>query len=183
MFENVKGLMSSKHQSGKSLIDVIREDLEKIGYVVTYRVVDASDYGVPQKRERMILVAVAKHIGVKFKFPPVVSDKSKLTLAHILKVPRKIPNQKHWEFSPQAAAMVRSIPEGGSWKNIPYDELSPRFRKIRDDMKKYHAPKFYRRFGRNEIVGTMTASAQPENCGIIHPTENRRFTVREVARI
>lgn len=29
----------------------------------------------------------------------------------------------------------------------------------------------------------MTASAQPENCGIIHPTENRRFTVREVARI
>ena len=30
---------------------------------------------------------------------------------------------------------------------------------------------------------TMTASAQPENCGIIHPTENRRFTVREVARI
>jgi DNA (cytosine-5)-methyltransferase 1 len=50
-------------------------------------------------------------------------------------------------------------------------------------MKKYHAPKFYRRFGRNEIVGTMTASAQPENCGIIHPTENRRFTIREVARI
>lgn len=183
VFENVKGLMSSKHQSGKSLIDVIREDLEKIGYVVTYRVVDASDYGVPQKRERMILVAVAKHIGVKFEFPPVVSDKSKLTLAHILKVPRKIPNQKHWEFSSQAAAMVRSIPEGGSWKDIPYDELSPRFRKIRDDMKKYHAPKFYRRFGRNEIVGTMTASAQPENCGIIHPTENRRFTVREVARI
>lgn len=29
----------------------------------------------------------------------------------------------------------------------------------------------------------MTASAQPENCGIIHPTENRRYTVREVARI
>ena len=29
----------------------------------------------------------------------------------------------------------------------------------------------------------MTASAQPENCGIIHPTENRRFTIREVARI
>ena len=29
----------------------------------------------------------------------------------------------------------------------------------------------------------MTATAHPENCGIIHPTENRRFTVREVARI
>ena len=29
----------------------------------------------------------------------------------------------------------------------------------------------------------MTASAQPENCGIVHPVENRRFTIREVARI
>ena len=29
----------------------------------------------------------------------------------------------------------------------------------------------------------MTASAQPENCGIIHPTENRRYTIREAARI
>ena len=53
----------------------------------------------------------------------------------------------------------------------------------RDNMKKYHSPNFYRRFARNEICGTMTASAQPENCGIVHPTENRRFTIREVARI
>ena len=30
---------------------------------------------------------------------------------------------------------------------------------------------------------TLTASAQPENCGITHPTENRRFTIRECARI
>jgi DNA (cytosine-5)-methyltransferase 1 len=106
-----------------------------------------------------------------------------LTLGRLLRIPKSIPNQKHWEFSPQAAKMVASIPEGGSWKDIPYEELAPRFRRIRDDMKKYHAPKFYRRFGRNEIVGTMTASAQPENCGIIHPTQNRRFTIREVARI
>ena len=50
-------------------------------------------------------------------------------------------------------------------------------------MKKYHAPKFYRRFGLDEINGTITASAQPENCGITHPTENRRYTIREIARI
>ena len=183
LFENVKGLMSSKHQSGKSLIEVIRVDLEDIGYNVSYRVVDASDYGVPQKRERMILVAIDKALGETFEFPPVITDKSRLTLRKLLKVPKSIPNQKHWEFSPQAAKMVASIPEGGSWKDIPYEELSPRFRKIRDDVKRYQAPKCYRRFGRDEIVGTMTASAQPENCGIIHPTENRRFTIREVARI
>ena len=49
-------------------------------------------------------------------------------------------------------------------------------------MKKYHSPNFYRRFGLDEINGTITASAQPENCGILHPIEHRRYTVREVAR-
>ena len=73
--------------------------------------------------------------------------------------------------------------EGRSWKDIPYKLLSPRFKKIADDPKKYHAPKFFRRFAFGEINGTITASAQPENCGITHPVENRRYSVRECARI
>ena len=73
--------------------------------------------------------------------------------------------------------------EGRSWKDIPYTQLSPRFRKIADDPKRYHAPKFFRRFAFGEINGTITASAQPENCGITHPVENRRYSVRECARI
>ena len=73
--------------------------------------------------------------------------------------------------------------EGRSWKDIPYDKLSPRFKKIADDPKRYHAPKFFRRFAYGEINGTITASAQPENCGITHPVENRRYSVRECARI
>ena len=79
--------------------------------------------------------------------------------------------------------MITYIPEGGSWKDVPYERLAPRFQRIRDNMKKYRSPNFYRRFSRDEINGTITASAQPENCGIIHPTENRRYTIREVARI
>ena len=73
--------------------------------------------------------------------------------------------------------------EGRSWKDIPYEKLSPRFKKIADDPKRYHAPKFFRRFAFGEINGTITASAQPENCGITHPVENRRYSVRECARI
>lgn len=73
--------------------------------------------------------------------------------------------------------------EGRSWKDIPPDKLTPRFRKIYDNPQKYHAPKFFRRFAYGEINGTITASAQPENCGITHPVENRRYTVREIARI
>lgn len=184
LFENVKGLLSSKHQSGKKLIDVIKEDLENLGYRVNYKVVNASDYGVPQNRERMILVGLREDIGKNFKFPPVQEDKSKLTLRNILDVPKNTPNQdSYWPYSPQAQNMIEQIPEGGSWKSIPYEKLSPRFQRIRDDMKRYHAPNFYRRFSRDEINGTITASAQPENCGITHPTENRRYTIREIARI
>ena len=184
LFENVKGLLSSKHQSGKKLIDVIKEDLENLGYRVNYKVVNASDYGVPQNRERMILVGLREDIGKTFEFPPIQEDKSKLTLRNILDVPKNTPNQdSYWPYSPQAQNMIEQIPEGGSWKSIPYDKLSPRFKRIRDDMKRYHAPNFYRRFSRDEINGTITASAQPENCGITHPTENRRYTIREIARI
>ena len=183
LFENVKGLLSSKHQSGKRLIDVIKEDLEKLNYIVNYRVVNASDYGVPQNRERMILVAFHEKIGKTFEFPPVIKDKSKLTLRNILNVPRELPNQNYWAYSPQAQQMIEKIPAGGSWKSIAYEDLPPRFQRIRDDMKRYHAPNFYRRFGLDEINGTITASAQPENCGITHPIENRRYTIREIARI
>ena len=182
VFENVKGLMSSKYIDGRYLIDVIAADLDEIGYNVTYKVLDASDYEVPQHRQRMILVGLRKDLGKTFVFPERI-ESDKLTLEHVLDISKDIPNQKYWEFSPQQAAMIPDIPEGGSWKDIPYDKLAPRFKRIRDDMKRYHAPKFYRRFARTEIAGTITASAQPENCGIIHPTENRRFTIREVARI
>ena len=183
LFENVKGLVSSKHQSGKKLIEVIKEDLENLGYLVNYRVINSSDYGVPQNRERLILVAFLAEYGKTFEFPPIQEDKSKLTLRHILDIPENVPNQVHWAYSPQAQSMIEKIPEGGSWKNIDYEDLSPRFKRIRDDMKRYHAPNFYRRFGLDEINGTITASAQPENCGITHPIENRRYTIREIARI
>lgn len=183
VFENVKGLMSAKHQNGEKLIEVIRNDLETLGYSVTYKVVNASDYGVPQNRERMILVGFCNDLNKQFIFPPVQTDKKNLTLKNILDIPSDVPNQTYWPYSPQAQAMIEQIPEGGSWKSIPYENLSPRFKKIRDNMKRYHSPNFYRRFGMDEINGSITASAQPENCGITHPTQNRRYTIREIARI
>lgn len=185
VFENVKGLLSSKYLDGRNLADVIYEDLTSIGdigYEVKYDLVNAADYGVPQNRQRVLFVGVRKDLGITFRFPEAQS-KENLSLKNILNIPDNVSNNVDWAFSPQALDMIQHIPEGGSWKDVPYEHLSLRFKKIRDDMKKYHSPNFYRRFSRNEICGTITASAQPENCGIIHPTEDRRFTIREVARI
>lgn len=185
VFENVKGLLSTKYIDGRNLSDVIVEDLAEmngIGYNVVYQLVNAADYGVPQNRQRVLFVGVRKDLNKTFVFPEKQS-KEKLTLRHILDIPADVENNVDWPFSPQALEMINHINEGGSWKDVPYEHLAPRFQRIRDDMKKYHSPNFYRRFSRDEICGTITASAQPENCGIIHPTENRRYTVREVARI
>lgn len=184
VFENVKGLLSSKYVDGRKLIDVIVSDLENmgIGYNTVYKLLVASDYRVPQNRERVIMVGIRKDLNKTFVFPEAQS-KDGLNLGSILDIPEDVPNQVDWPLSPQAKKMIEMIPEGGSWKSIPYEALSPRFQRIRDDMKRYHAPNFYRRFARTEICGTITASAQPENCGIVHPTKNRRFTIREIARI
>lgn len=185
VFENVKGLLSTKYIDGRNLSDVIVEDLSTmngIGYNVVYKLINASDYGVPQNRQRVLFVGVRKDLAKTFTFPQK-QKKDNLTLRYILDVPADVENNVDWPFSPQALEMINYINEGGSWKDVPYEHLAPRFQRIRDDMKKYHSPNFYRRFSRDEICGTITASAQPENCGIIHPTENRRYTVREVARI
>lgn len=185
VFENVKGLLSIKYIDGRSLPEVIIEDLSTVngvGYDVVYQLLNASDYNVPQNRQRVLFVGVRKDLNVIFRFPEK-QNKKNLTLGKVLDISQDVPNQEHWGLSPQAMEMVNYIPEGGSWKNVPYEHLAPRFKKIRDNMKRYHSPNFYRRFSRDEICGTITASAQPENCGIIHPTEDRRYSVREVARI
>ena len=185
VFENVRGLLSTKYIDGRNLADVIVEDLSamnEVGYNVVHKLLNASDYGVPQNRQRVFFVGVRKDLGVNFIFPPK-QKKEHLTLRHILDIPNTVKNQVDWVLSPQALEMIKYIPEGGSWKDVPYEKLAPRFQRIRDNMKKYRSPNFYRRFSRDEINGTITASAQPENCGIIHPTENRRYTIREVARI
>ena len=185
VFENVKGLLSTKYIDGRNLPDVIIDDLSDmngIGYNVQHRLLNASNFGVPQNRQRVVFVGIRKDIEKVFTFPDEQS-KDELTLRYVLEIPDDVPNQVSWGLSPQQIEMIEYIPEGGSWKDVPYEHLAPRFKKIRDNMKKYHSPNFYRRFSRDEICGTITASAQPENCGIIHPTENRRYTIREVARI
>lgn len=56
IFENVKGLLSFKEMSGDLLLPKIIDEFKECGYIVDYKIVDASEYGVPQKRERLILV-------------------------------------------------------------------------------------------------------------------------------
>lgn len=187
VMENVRGLLSMKNRDGSRLMDTIIYLLEHAasGFRVTYKLLRASDYGVPQNRYRVVIVGIRKDLGFSFHFPdPIKVDPKSLTVGQAIKIPAGTPNQNEvWALSPQSQAIVNNIPEGKSWKAVPYEKLPERLKKIRDNMQRYHSPNMYRRFARNEINGTITAAATPENSGIVHPTENRRYSVREIARI
>ncbi len=79
MLENVRNLVA--HDNGNTF-KVIREHLEALGYIVHAKVLNALDYGVPQKRERIIIVGFLKDIP--FSFPKPVSESDRLTLSNIL---------------------------------------------------------------------------------------------------
>jgi DNA (cytosine-5)-methyltransferase 1 len=66
--ENVSGLLSRKGKDPKTgalrpVIDIIRDIFAEIGYNITYKVLKASDYGVPQERKRLIIVGCKAELG------------------------------------------------------------------------------------------------------------------------
>jgi DNA (cytosine-5)-methyltransferase 1 len=184
VFENVRGLLSF-HDGEKLLVQEICEKLDSLGYNVVFSLIDASRHHVPQKRLRLFIVGVERTdaAGV-FTFPHPV-DRDDLSLKHtILDLNKKVANQNElMQLNPQAIKLGSMVPEGGSWKNIPYKKLPERLKKISDNMERYRWPNFYRRYHRDEIAGTITAAFKPENAGVWHPIEKRIFSVREIARI
>src|SRR3989338_3217306 len=56
VMENVKGLLSMKDSENERVINKIVNDLINLGYSVCYKVLNASDYRVPQNRERLIII-------------------------------------------------------------------------------------------------------------------------------
>lgn len=184
LFENVRGLLSVKNGK-RLLIEEILKKLHGEGYDCQLKLVDTSNHRVAQRRLRLLIVGVQRggDLGF-FRFP---QEKSKVGLSIgdiLLDVPARIPNQNElMQLNPQAILLGSMVPEGGSWKDIPYEKLPDRLKYIRGNMEKYRWPKFYARFHRDEIAGTVTAAFKPENAGVWHPVESRVFSVREVARI
>jgi DNA (cytosine-5)-methyltransferase 1 len=58
VFENVRGILSSKMPDGTTVPDAIVERMTDLGYKTTYKLVKASNYGVPSDRYRVIMVGV-----------------------------------------------------------------------------------------------------------------------------
>ena len=75
--ENVKGILTANK---KSAFPLIIKEFEESGYEVSYSILNSANFGVPLKRERVIIVGFRKDLGIKFEFPDViVSDEEAFT--------------------------------------------------------------------------------------------------------
>ena len=83
LLENVRGLQS--HDKGRTL-RVIQDSLAQAGYVVHRKVLNARDYGLPQNRQRLFIVAIRQDIlsAHDFSFPMPTHDRDQIRLGEIL---------------------------------------------------------------------------------------------------
>jgi len=183
MGENVKGLLT--HDNGKTL-QVIKDVIKDIGYtLVEPEVLKAILYQVPQKRERLILVAIRNDLAdkVDFHFPEPYSRV--LTLRDALYkgilYNCDVPTSEGQKYPQRKKEIMEMVPEGGNWRDLPED-IQREYLKgsISQDGGKTGIA---RRLSMDEPALTLTcapAMKQTERC---HPYETRPLTVREYARI
>jgi DNA (cytosine-5)-methyltransferase 1 len=79
VMENVRGMLSMKTAKGERVLDLIEEEFKKIGYKIKYQVLTASDYGVPQKRQRLIIIGTNTKRAITHP-QPSHSEKPYITL-------------------------------------------------------------------------------------------------------
>ena len=204
VMENVTGLLSI---SGGQLIQTIADEISKLGYNVEWQTLRAEDYGVPQERRRVVFIA--NRIGAPILFPEIeygeglkpfttiwdaigdlpllaVEDDSHYRTAASTAYQRemrqsnpKLLNHYGPKLGKANQERIRHIPQGGSWRDIPFDLLPEGMKRAKrsDHTKRYGRPRL------TDLSCTILTKCDIHWGAYIHPIENRAFTVREAARL
>lgn len=69
VFENVTGLLSAKNSNGEKILSLLQAAFKDIGYTISTKVVNAADYGIPQKRKRVLIVGLKNNREFEFPVP------------------------------------------------------------------------------------------------------------------
>lgn len=69
VFENVTGLLSAKNSNGEKILSLLQSAFKDIGYTISKKVVNAADYGVPQRRKRVLIVGLNNNQEFSFPVP------------------------------------------------------------------------------------------------------------------
>ena len=171
--ENVRGLL--KHDGGRTLATML-DKLSELGYRSAVRVLRAQFHDVPQKRERLIILAVRDDIQMPILFP---REKGySVTLRDALK---GVPDSAGQDYPEKKRRVLDLVKAGGYWRDLP-DDIQ------RDYMGgSYHLgggkTGMARRLAWDEPSLTLTCSPAQKQTERCHPDETRPLTVREYARI
>ena len=174
LFENVKGLLS--HDKGKThetIVNVFKEE----GYTIYEKVLNAWNYGVAQKRERLIIVGIRNDLINKLNFLFPTPHKYTPVLRDIL---LDCPESKGIAYSEYKKKIFEMVPPGGYWKDIP-KEIAKEYMKSCWDMEGGRTG-ILRRLSLDEPSLTVLTSPSQKQTDRCHPIEARPFTIRENAR-
>lgn len=173
--ENVKGLTT--HDGGKTIETMINV-FEEIGYKVEWKVLNAWDYGVAEKRQRVVIIGIRKDLTDKVKFEYPIPHEYKPVLRDVL---QNVPDSVGAKYPEKKKKVFDLVPPGGYWRDLPEDVA-----------KDYMKTCYYMGGGRTGIARrlswdepslTLTCSPMMKQTDRCHPDESRPFTTREYARI
>ena len=180
LMENVRGLE-------KMALNEVKQSFSSIGYDVNVDRVEAIRLGIPQRRERVIIVGTRKN-EKKFKSPEVLmgglfggATESKTIMDAIGDLPEpqasrlKIDSQNYlddhyyYPLSEVERKFIRHIPNGGYYGNAPRDSLPERLQKIYDNPIKYKSPRLFPKANPLKPSQTVPASSSPSIGGVLAP--------------
>lgn len=207
IFENVKGLLSSKDEHGILIIERMEKDFLEAGYKFKYKVLNAKHFGVIQSRERVIIIGYQEHIdfeypkfeNIKLKFtindlfhdlPKMASASSILKYKEpICKVPyirdqddMLIQNESRKHIERDLRIYKIAVKELSNNRRLNYNDL-PSSLKTHKNRKSFTDR--YKVIDGNSYSHTIVAHIAKDGHYYIHPDikQNRSVTVREAARI
>lgn len=181
--ENVKGLTA--HDNGRTL-EIIKSTIQELGYtLIEPKVLKAIKYKVPQKRERLILIAIRNDLAQKvtFKWPSpynrVMTLRDAFYKGELYNC--DVPISDGQKYPPKKYEVLKQVPMGGDWRDLPVEV-----------QKEYMGASFYlgggktgmaRRLSLDEPSLTLTCSPAQKQTERCHPLETRPLSIREYARI
>ena len=199
IMENVKGIVSAplKHvpaeerdgndpeQQLGTVLDVILSEFNKLGYKTVYGILDAVNYGVPQFRERFILIGrrdnedIFLPVPTHFQMHQDPNYRWK-TVGEAIK-DLEDEDGECGKLTPERKKYLRMVPEGGNWKDLPQEVI----REAMGGAYESGGGKvgFYRRLSYAQPSPTITTAPAQKATMLCHPIKDRPLSVHEYARI
>lgn len=172
MMENVPGLADDARMTR------VRTDLEALGYISDVAILNAADYGVPQRRRRMILLAA---FGGAIPFAPASKDRPTVEQAFRIFAERDFSTDTLHHIgerrAPEVMKLIRDIPKDGGSRS----DLGPS-RQLKCHTECDGFKDVYGRMAWKQVAPTITGGCcNPSKGRFLHPEEDRTITLREAA--